>query len=156
MKETYQHYSDVLGKVATYVLKTRFNKGVLFKKIFKIFLNLFLERGEGREKERQRNTNVWLPLTSLWGTWPATLACVLTRNRTSNPLVHRLALNPVTHTSQGKEVVLNRNIWATPDRLMKMKILLFHLVTLVTLRREFWWSGSNESITSEHEKQNWG
>ena len=24
---------------------------------------LFLERGEGREKERERNNNVWLPLT---------------------------------------------------------------------------------------------
>ena len=34
-------------------------------------------------------------------TWPATQACALTGNGTSNPLVHRLALNPLSHTSQG-------------------------------------------------------
>ena len=28
----------------------------------KDFIYLFLERGEGREKERRRNINVWLPL----------------------------------------------------------------------------------------------
>ena len=28
----------------------------------KYFIYLFLERGEGREKERERNINVWLPL----------------------------------------------------------------------------------------------
>ena len=27
------------------------------------FTYLFLERGEGREEERERNINVWLPLT---------------------------------------------------------------------------------------------
>ena len=36
----------------------------------------------------------------LLGTWPATQACVLTGNRTSNPLVRRLARNPLSHTSQ--------------------------------------------------------
>ena len=44
--------------------------------IFKDFIYSFLERGEGREKERERNISVWLPLT--WpplGTWPATQAC---------------------------------------------------------------------------------
>ena len=43
-----------------------------------------------------------LPLTCLQlGTWPKTQACALTGNRTSNPLVHRPALNPLSHTSQG-------------------------------------------------------
>ena len=32
--------------------------------------------------------------------WPTTQACTLTGNQTSNPLVHRLALNPLSHTSQ--------------------------------------------------------
>ena len=31
--------------------------------LFKDFVYLFLDRGEGREKERERNINVWLPLT---------------------------------------------------------------------------------------------
>ena len=65
-------------------------KFFLFKKIF----YLFLERGKGKEKERERNINVWLPLArpSL-GSWPATQACALTRNQTSDLLVHSLALN---------------------------------------------------------------
>ena len=45
---------------------------------------------------------MWLPLT--WppvGTWPATQACALTGNGTSDPLVCRPALNPLSHTSQG-------------------------------------------------------
>ena len=62
----------------------------------------FLERGEEREKEREWNINVWLPLTHpLLGTWPATQACALTGNQTGDALVHRPALNPLSHTSQG-------------------------------------------------------
>ena len=50
-----------------------------FKKID--FICLFLERGEGREKERERNINVWLPLAHpLLGTWSTTQACALTGN----------------------------------------------------------------------------
>ena len=55
-----------------------------FQKLFqflKRFTDLFLDRGEGREKERERNINVWLPLERpLLGAWPATQACALTRN----------------------------------------------------------------------------
>ena len=54
------------------------------------------------EGEMERNINVWLPLVhSLLGTWPATQVCVLTGNQTSDPLVLRLVLNPLSHTSQG-------------------------------------------------------
>ena len=48
---------------------------------FKDSIDLFLESGEGREKERERNISVWLPV--MWpplGTWPATQACALTGN----------------------------------------------------------------------------
>ena len=42
------------------------------------FIYLFLESREGREKERERNINVWLPLVHpLLGTWVATQACAL-------------------------------------------------------------------------------
>ena len=54
---------------------------------FKDFIYLFLETGEGREKEKKRNINVWLPL--MWpplGTWPSTQTCALTENQTGNPL----------------------------------------------------------------------
>ena len=48
------------------------------------------------------NINVWLPLTCpLLGTWPATQACALTGNLTSDPLVRRPGLNPLWYTSQG-------------------------------------------------------
>ena len=64
----------------------------------KYFIYLFLERGEGREKERERNINVWLPLAH---PLLRTQACALTENRTGDPLVCSLALNPLSHTSQG-------------------------------------------------------
>ena len=48
---------------------------------FLIFIYLFLERSEGREKERDRKIHVWLPL--MWPpleTWPVNQACALTGN----------------------------------------------------------------------------
>ena len=79
--------------------------------IFFFKILLVLEIGEGREKDRDRNTNVWLPLVHpLLGTWPATQACALTGNQTGDPLVHRLALNPLSYTSQGTDVFLNVTI----------------------------------------------
>ena len=63
---------------------------------------LFSFRERGREGERERNISVWLPLTCPpMGTWPTTEPCALTGNRTGNPMVQRLALNPLSHTSQG-------------------------------------------------------
>ena len=61
---------------------------------------LFLDRAAGRQKEKKRNINVWLPFVSpLLGTWPTTQACDLTGNRTSDPLLCRPALNPLSHNS---------------------------------------------------------
>ena len=77
---------------------------VFFKKIF----YLYLERGEGREKERERNIDMcerhidWMPLTHpQLGNWPAVQACALTRNQTGNLPVCRPVLNPLSHTSKG-------------------------------------------------------
>ena len=70
--------------------------------VFQKHLFIYFQREEGREKQRERNINVWLLLVRpLLGTWPTPQACALTGNRTGNPLVHRLALNPLSHTSQG-------------------------------------------------------
>ena len=67
--------------------------------VLKILFIYFLERG--REGERGEKHNVWLPLVcTLLGTWLATQACALTGNQTGNPLLCRLALNPLSHTSQ--------------------------------------------------------
>ena len=65
---------------------------------------LFLDRGEGREKEQERNINVWLPLTrspykdlDCNPDWE----CALTGNQTGDPLVCRPVLNLLRHTIQG-------------------------------------------------------
>ena len=51
---------------------------------FRFYLFIFRE-GEGKEKERERNIIVWLPLTCFpLDIWPATQACALTRNWTSD------------------------------------------------------------------------
>ena len=75
----------------------------------KDFLNLFLERGRQGEREGEKHkyvvaSRVLLPL----GTWPLTQACALTGNQTGNPLVHRLALSPLSHTSQGWDAFLKK------------------------------------------------
>ena len=63
---------------------------------------IYLERGEGGEKEMERNICVCLPLVHpQLGTWPTTQACALSGNRTGNPLVHWPALSPLSPTSQG-------------------------------------------------------
>ena len=75
---------------------------LLFVHVISYFFKDFIFRGEGREKERERNIYVWLPLMRpLLGTWPTTQACALTENQTGDPLVSRLMLNPLSHTSQG-------------------------------------------------------
>ena len=77
-----------------------FQKQHYLKNIYIFYL--FLERQEGRENERERNINVWLPLKCpQLGTWPTTQACALTGNRTDTPLLCRPVLNPLSHTSQG-------------------------------------------------------
>ena len=76
-------------------------KMFLFACLLKDFIYLFLERGEGKEKERERNISVWLPLAHpVLGTWPTPQACALTGNQISDPLVCRLLLKALCHTSQ--------------------------------------------------------
>ena len=58
----------------------------LYRREYIIFLKvlfIYFWRGEEREKERERNIHVWLPLVHPHlGTWPATQACALTGNQT--------------------------------------------------------------------------
>ena len=68
----------------------------------KDFLNLFLERGREGEREVDKHQSEVASCTSpILGTWPATQAYALTGNQTSDPSVCRLALNLLSHTSQG-------------------------------------------------------
>ena len=43
-------------------------------------------------------------MLSLLGTWPAAQACALTGNQPGDPLVRRLALNPLSRTSHGPDI----------------------------------------------------
>ena len=103
---------STLHREFTYLFQ--FHIFILFKKI----LFIFIERG--REREREGNINVWLPLTCpLLGAWPTTQACALTGNQTGDPLICRLALNPLSHTSQHHIFILSMNFFI-------FKILIFH------------------------------
>ena len=71
----------------------------LFFSFFKYLIYLFLERGEGRERERERNISVQEIHRSCMppsGTWPATQACTLTGNWTSDLLLCRKVPNWAT------------------------------------------------------------
>ena len=86
-------------------------KLILLFYFLKGFIYLYLETREGKEKERERNINVWLPLAHpLLGTWPATQACALPENWTSDPLLRRLVLNPLSYSSQGTISFLKKKI----------------------------------------------
>ena len=72
---------------------------------FKDFIYLFIYiyfRERGIKGEREGETSVSCLLQSLLGNWPATKACALTGNQTSNLLDCRPVLNPLSHTSQGE------------------------------------------------------
>ena len=69
----------------------------------------------GREGEKDRERNIYqLPLTRpQLGTWPTTQACALTGNQTGDLLVHRLALNPLSHISLGTfGILINDVSWS--------------------------------------------
>ena len=104
---------------------------------FKYFIYLFLERGEGSEKERERNINVQLSLVlSLLRTRPITQACALTGYRTGGPLVCRLALDPLSHTSQvKKKQIVNLHFCAQIKYLFKCSTNVFIISILSKLAK---------------------
>ena len=67
-----------------------------------IILFIFRERGREREGEGEKHQCVIAFDVPPTGTWPATQTCALTGNQTRDHLVHRPALNPPSHTSQGE------------------------------------------------------
>ena len=90
-----------------YTLLLRYNlhatKFTFLKIVCKDFyLFIFYKEGKGgRKRGRQTVMCGCLSHSTPLGTWPGTQACALTGNRTGDPLVHRLVLNPLSHTSQG-------------------------------------------------------
>ena len=66
---------------------------------FKDFIYLFLQGKGGRRKGRE--TSLCGCLQQATQTCPTTQACALTGNQTSDSLLHRPALNSLSHTSRG-------------------------------------------------------
>ena len=69
----------------------------------RLYIFIFRERGREGEIEGEKHGSVVLAEPQL-GTWPATQACALTGNQTSDLLVCRPALSPLSHTSQGPQI----------------------------------------------------
>ena len=65
-----------------------------------LFIYLFLERGEGRKRGKETSLCGCLIHTLHQGTQPTPQACALTGNQINDTLVHRPALNGLSHTSQ--------------------------------------------------------
>ena len=71
------------AKISSRIHKSSFPYGWVLSSFlsfffYKIFMYLFSERGEGREKERERNIHLFPLARPLLGTWPTTQACALT------------------------------------------------------------------------------
>ena len=85
---------------------------------------------------------VWLPLARPpLGTQPITQACALTGNRTSNPLVLRPALNPLSCTSQGSFLFLKkmyRLTWERERNIGLSAYLCIHRLLLVCALTGAW------------------
>ena len=79
--------------VATSWLTLKFFKYILFTYFYR-------ERKGGRKRERERSTD-HLAYVPQPGTWPATQAHALIRNRTGDLLVCRTTPKPLGYTSQG-------------------------------------------------------
>ena len=88
----------------------------------KDFLNLFLEIGEGREKAKETSMCGCLLHTPYWGPNPGMCP---DRERTSNPLVHKPALSPLSHTSQG------------PITILKNAFITCHVFTATLIRVQY-------------------
>ena len=101
-------YEYIIILLFFYLIKEGWNLyKINIKYLFTRFY-LFIFREGVREGDREGTSNVWLPLMPSTGN--SSQACALTGNRTSNSLVCSLALNPLSHNSQGNIKYLLRRL----------------------------------------------
>ena len=101
-----------------------------------IFLKiLFIFKEMGREGERGRETSMCGCL-SHWGPGPKTQACSLSGNWIGDPFICRLALNPLSYTSQGPVFYSNSVI-----------IKFLHLTTIMSFEY-IWWKILSQYLIS--------
>ena len=87
-----------------YIIHQLFNLDVIFIYFLKI-LFIFRERGWEGEKEGDKHQCVVASHCPQLGTQPTSQASALIGNGTSNPLVCRPALSPLSHTNQGYRIL---------------------------------------------------
>ena len=76
--------------------------------VLKRFSLLIFREGGGKGEREGEKYHCLVPCVCPQpGMWPSTQACALTGNRTSNPLVLRPELDPLSHTSQGRFLLFN-------------------------------------------------
>ena len=92
LRSSHKHWQSAIKKKLT--------KRICFFKDWLIDWLIDLERGEGREKERERNIYRLLLVCALTRTEPATQASALTRNQTGNLSFCRTTSYQLSHTSQ--------------------------------------------------------
>ena len=101
---------------------------------FKKNIYLFLERGEGREKEQEGNTDVrekhLLVVSCMYplprppaGSKSATQACALTGNQTSNIFLFGTTPNQLSHTGQDCNIKFSKLLSLTPAPWEKISII---------------------------------
>ena len=74
---------------------------------FKDFIYLYLERGEGREKERERNISVFASHVAPSGHLARTPGMCPDWESNQQHLDSQPMLNPLSYTSQGRFPILN-------------------------------------------------
>ena len=95
----FSYFSDCLCLWTVFFVRHLFLNTKVFKRYF---LFSFRQRGREGEREEKKYQCVVASCTPHNGEPdPTTQACALTGNQTGNPLVCRLVLNPLSHTSQG-------------------------------------------------------
>ena len=92
----------------------------------KYFIYLFLERGEGREKQRERNITVWLPLMC-----PTTQACALPGNGTCDPLVHRPGTQTTEPHQPGLHIIFASQGWPQVTVTVESKLWIRAMATVI-------------------------
>ena len=95
------------------------------------FFLFILGRGEGREKEKERNID-WLPcMCPDWGPNPQpTQTCALTGNQTGNLSACKMTPNQLSHTGWDLTVFLNS--WTPSNLLNKINELIITKLMLKT------------------------
>ena len=72
-RKNWENCNSIINKI--YFKKVLTNPKIFYSTFaqyfFKDFIYLFLDREEGKEKGKERNISMWLPLShSVLGTWP--------------------------------------------------------------------------------------